>query len=230
MPLSVRAKLLMAVESVSALTLSVLRHLLRRRPAQTLTRIVSLASVMGPVVATRDLCRSITRCGCRDLRFARWRTGRWPVTGHPDGAWTAAKFTAAFDEIFASQGLKIAKTPPRTPRANCYAERWIRTARAECLTGCLSTTNGTCNRSSASTPTTTTSTEAVHGRLAAPARRTKPPSRRKLGCELASTSDRAGGALALSSPRRRSRVVPRTTREGTRGGRRRRADHASIPP
>jgi transposase InsO family protein len=43
-----------------------------------------------------------------------------------------AKFTAAFDEIFTSQGITVMKTPPRTPRANCYAERWIRTARTEC--------------------------------------------------------------------------------------------------
>jgi putative transposase len=42
-----------------------------------------------------------------------------------------AKFTGAFDEIFASEGVKIVKIPPQTPRANAYAERFVLTARTE---------------------------------------------------------------------------------------------------
>jgi transposase InsO family protein len=42
------------------------------------------------------------------------------------------KFTTMFDALLADEGIQIVKSPPRAPRANCYAERWIRTARTEC--------------------------------------------------------------------------------------------------
>jgi putative transposase len=44
-----------------------------------------------------------------------------------------SKFTAAFDELFRSEGIKVIHTPVQAPQANAYAERFVRTVRNECL-------------------------------------------------------------------------------------------------
>src|ERR1700753_3250458 len=78
------------------------------------------------------------------------------VTANPDGAWTvqqirnllmdlgdrvpgfrflvrdrAGQFTAAFDAVLADTGIVAVKIPPRSPRANAYAERFVLRARTE---------------------------------------------------------------------------------------------------
>jgi putative transposase len=43
-----------------------------------------------------------------------------------------AKFSAAFDTVFASIGIEVVLTAPQAPRMNAFAERWIGSARREC--------------------------------------------------------------------------------------------------
>src|ERR1019366_7033308 len=80
------------------------------------------------------------------------------VSTNPDGAWAAqqatsfamglqdrgehfafvihdrdTKFSAAFDQVLETEGLKTIRTPVKAPQANAFAERWVGTFRRECL-------------------------------------------------------------------------------------------------
>jgi putative transposase len=92
------------------------------------------------------------------IELSRRRVYLAGVTAHPDGAWVVQqarnlimtlaeqgqshrilvrdrdkKFTAAFDEVFRSEGLRPIRAPVAAPRAKAHAERWVGSVRRECL-------------------------------------------------------------------------------------------------
>jgi transposase InsO family protein len=85
------------------------------------TRRVHLAGI------TTNPTGAWTTQAARNLMMPHHRTIRFLIR---DGA---GQFIAAFDEVFRSGGTTIIRTPPRTPVANAYAERWIGTVRRELL-------------------------------------------------------------------------------------------------
>ncbi len=96
--------------------------------------------------------RRVHFVGCTSRPTASWvmQQARHVTWAIQDGALPVrflihdrdAKFPDAFDTVFTAEDVTIIRTPYRAPKANAFAERWIRSVREECLDQLLIVSEG----------------------------------------------------------------------------------------
>jgi transposase InsO family protein len=112
-----------------------------------------------------------------------------------------SKFSAAFDEIFRSEGINVIQTPIRAPQANAYAERFVRTVRAECLDWLLISAAATSSTCSAATRSITTASARTEDSPSSHPKRPTQPTHRLSGQLSAETDSADSSTNITASPR-----------------------------
>jgi len=158
----IRGELLKLEIRISATTVRtiLLRHGLDpapRRAGPTWTEFLrSQAGILATDFFTVETIRLKTLYVLFFIELSTRRVHVAGVTVHPDSAWVTqqarnlaiderlsgvrfllrdrdAKFSGPFDEVLRTEGVRVIRTPIRAPRANAFAERFVRTVRQECL-------------------------------------------------------------------------------------------------
>jgi hypothetical protein len=125
------------------------------------------------------------------------------------------ELTTSFEHIFSSIGVETILTPVRALNANAFAERWVRTVRADCLDHLLVVSGATSKESLPSMSSTTTGDDRIAASTSRRRNKARPLTKRAASAAVTSS---AGSSTSTSSSPDRYRWGRRTGSTGHRTG------------